>query len=179
MSATTLSIVPLVSIDSLPSSPHPKNNSALHRVMSWCFPCRKSVFQLMVTVIFVDAFALLLRLSHRSAPDEPQSSHHPAFQAVCIDQYHSHRLTNTRSTEPQLTVSGVSPGWTFWPSNKNRADLGSFPCLSQNAFMSLSSLVLRLILKKTSLLPSVTLMFKCSVAPAGVVGPSPAPFGEC
>lgn len=42
-----------------------------------------------------------------------------------------------------------------------------FPWRSQKAFISFSSLVERLILKKTSLLLSVTLMFKCSAAAAG------------
>lgn len=73
-----------------------------------------------------------------------------------------------------LTVSGVSDGWTRWPSKRNRTDAGVLPCRSQNAVMSFSSFVLRLILKNTSLLLSVTLMFRCSVGGGGGAA-SPAP----
>ena len=61
----------------------------------------------------------------------------------------------------------MSVGWTRWPSNRNRTEAGDLPCRSQKAVISFSSLVLRLILKKTSLLLSVTLMFRCSLAPWG------------
>lgn len=60
-------------------------------------------------------------------------------------------------------MSGVSVCWTREPSNRKRTELMFLPCRSQKAFMSFSSLVLRLILKKTSLLLSVTLMLRCSL----------------
>lgn len=72
-------------------------------------------------------------------------------------------------------MSGVSVGWTRWPSKRNRTEARAFPCRSQNAVMSFSSFVLRLILKKTSLLLSVTLMFRCSCAAAAGGGNS----GSC
>jgi len=62
-----------------------------------------------------------------------------------------------------LTVSGESSGWTLAPSKRNRTVFISLPCLAQKASMSFLSCVDLLILKKTSLLPSVTLIFKCSV----------------
>ena len=65
--------------------------------------------------------------------------------------------------EGVLTVSGVSFGWTRWPSKRKRTELTVLPWRSQKAPMSFSSLVDFFILKKTSLLLSVTLMFRCSV----------------
>lgn len=62
-----------------------------------------------------------------------------------------------------LTESGLSVGMTLCPSNKNRTLCGLLPCRSQKASISFFSAVERLILKKTSLLLSVTLMLRCSV----------------
>ena len=62
------------------------------------------------------------------------------------------------------TVSGVSSGRTRVPSNRNRTVEGCFPCLSQNASINFFNWVVRLILKNTSLLLSVTLMLRCSTA---------------
>lgn len=73
--------------------------------------------------------------------------------------------------EGPLTVSGVSVGWTRWPSKRKRTELTVLPWRSQKAPMSFSSLVDFFILKKTSLLLSVTLMFRCSVC-AGASGRS-------
>lgn len=73
----------------------------------------------------------------------------------------------------RLTVSGVSLGWTRWPSKRKRTELTVLPWRSQKAPMSFSSLVDFFILKKTSLLLSVTLMFRCSVC-AGASGRSAA-----
>lgn len=73
----------------------------------------------------------------------------------------------------RLTVSGVSFGWTRWPSKRKRTELTVLPWRSQKAPMSFSSLVDFFILKKTSLLLSVTLMFRCSVC-AGASGRSAA-----
>lgn len=64
------------------------------------------------------------------------------------------------------TVSGESSGRTRVPSNRKRTVDICFPWRSQKASMSFLSCVVRLILKKTSLLLSVTLMFRCSVAGA-------------
>jgi hypothetical protein len=74
------------------------------------------------------------------------------------------------------TVSGLSSGRTRCPSNKKRTVDNCFPCLSQKAFINFSNLVDLLILKKTSLLLSVTLIFKCSVGGGGASWP---PLGEC
>jgi hypothetical protein len=63
------------------------------------------------------------------------------------------------------TVSGLSAAVTRWPSNRNRTLEMFFPWRSQKAFMSLPRAVVRLILKKTSLLLSVTLMLRCSLWP--------------
>ena len=63
------------------------------------------------------------------------------------------------------TVSGLSVGWTRCPSKRNRTLAIFFPCRSQKASISFLSCVVRFILKKTSLLLSVTLMFKCSDCP--------------
>lgn len=64
------------------------------------------------------------------------------------------------------TVSGESSGRTRVPSNRKRTVDICFPWRSQKASISFFSCVVRLILKKTSLLLSVTLMFRCSVAGA-------------
>lgn len=61
-----------------------------------------------------------------------------------------------------LTLSGLSVGLTRCPSNRNRTLCGLLPWRSQKASISFFSAVVRLILKKTSLLLSVTLMFRCS-----------------
>lgn len=53
--------------------------------------------------------------------------------------------------EKPQTFSGVSSGWTRVPSKRNRQLLTDLPCFSQKACISLLMLVLRLILKKTSL----------------------------
>ena len=83
-------------------------------------------------------------------------------QYVSNQPFFSNKAGETRG----LTVSGVSVGWTRWPSNRKRTEASVLPWRSQKAVMSFSSLVLRLILKKTSLLLSVTLMLRCSFAPA-------------
>ena len=62
-----------------------------------------------------------------------------------------------------LTESGLSLGLTRAPSKRNRTEEGAFPWRSQKAFMSFERAVVRLILKKTSLLLSVTLMLRCSL----------------
>jgi hypothetical protein len=64
-----------------------------------------------------------------------------------------------------LTVSGLSVGCTRLPSKRNRTEVGALPCRSQKASISFLSAVVRLILKKTSLLLSVTLMLRCSLWP--------------
>lgn len=64
-------------------------------------------------------------------------------------------------------MSGVSVGWTRVPSKRKRTELGDFPWRSQKAVMSFWSLVERLILKKTSLLLSDTLMLRCMLSAAG------------
>lgn len=61
-----------------------------------------------------------------------------------------------------LTVSGESVGLTRVPSNRNRTLLGALPWRSQKASISFFSCVVFLILKNTSLFPSVTLMLRCS-----------------
>ena len=53
------------------------------------------------------------------------------------------------------------------PSKRNRTEVMALPWRSQKAAMSFSSFVLRLILKKTSLLLSVTLIFRCSALAGG------------
>lgn len=79
------------------------------------------------------------------------------------------RIGNKRGRH---TLSGLSVGWTRLPSKRNRTELGALPCLSQKASINFFNWVERLILKKTSLLLSVTLMFKCSET--GTSGFSPA-----
>lgn len=68
------------------------------------------------------------------------------------------------------TESGLSVGCTRWPSKRNRTLAMFFPWRSQKAFISLLSCVVRLILKKTSLLLSVTLMLRCSCWPSSGLG---------
>lgn len=65
------------------------------------------------------------------------------------------------------TVSGVSSVCTRAPSKRKRTLSIFLPCRSQKALINFSSLVFRLILKNTSLLLSVTLMFRCSAPCAG------------
>jgi len=65
----------------------------------------------------------------------------------------------------ELTPSGVSSSFSLWPSKRNRRFFLSLPVRSQKAFISLPRGVVRLILKKISLLLSVTLTLMCS--PAG------------
>ena len=65
------------------------------------------------------------------------------------------------------TVSGVSSGRTRVPSKRKRTVDICLPWRSQNASISFFSCVERLILKKTSLLLSVTLMLRCSTAAGG------------
>ena len=77
----------------------------------------------------------------------------------------------------ELTESGLSVGLTRAPSKRNRTEEGAFPWRSQKAFMSFERAVVRLILKKTSLLLSVTLMFRCSLLGCSS-GLPPAP-GDC
>jgi hypothetical protein len=79
---------------------------------------------------------------------------------------HSTALINSHQLEV-LTVSGLSSGRTLRPSNRKRIVDSCFPCLSQKAFINFSNFVDLLILKKTSLLLSVTLIFKCSVGGGG------------
>lgn len=69
-------------------------------------------------------------------------------------------------------------GWTRVPSKRKRTELVDLPWRSQKADMSFSSLVLRLILKKTSLLLSDTLMLRCSLLMGKSVAPEglPLPF---
>ena len=91
---------------------------------------------------------------------------------------------NMTSRGISLTVSGVSPGATLCPSKRKRTLPGVFPLRSQNASMSFLSAVVRLILKNTSLLLSVTFMFRCSVGAAGGSSgfgdpPSSDMFGKC
>jgi len=75
------------------------------------------------------------------------------------------------SPSAMSSVSGESSGRTLVPSNKNRTVCNCFPCLSQNASMSFFSWVVLFILKKTSLLLSVTLIFRCSVGAGGASRP--------
>ena len=120
---------------------------------------------------------------HRLALGEPLGCRRLASRAVkrrrrevswCFPQDETERPEGTQ----KLTESGVSAGCTRWPSNRNRTELIALPWRSQKAVMSLSSFVLRLILKNTSLLLSVTLMLRCSAAPAGAasLGALGAPF---
>lgn len=73
---------------------------------------------------------------------------------------------------PTLTDSGLSVGCTRVPSKRKRTDEKFLPWRSQKASMSFLSWVVRLILKKTSLLLSVTLMLRCS----GCIEPSSPPL---
>src|SRR5262249_28073583 len=71
------------------------------------------------------------------------------------------------------TDSGLSVGFTRWPSNRNRTLCRDLPCRSQKASINFLSWVVRLILKNTSLFESVTLMFRCSGCSSGF-----GPLGE-
>ncbi len=136
--------------------------------------------------------------SRQSAPDAPQECPRLASLAVntniVSDQAipFQSRATQHRTTcasdinrgVQKLTVSGLSEGWTRAPSKRKRTVAGCFPCRSQKASMSFFSAVVRLILKKTSLWLSVTLILRCSEAggssglPAPAPAPAPAPPGE-
>lgn len=61
------------------------------------------------------------------------------------------------------------------PSNRKRTEARLLPWRSQKAFMSFDRAVVRLILKKTSLLLSVTFMFRCSDLGWSSGFPPPAP----
>lgn len=115
-------------------------------------------------ILFVKGLLLSMK-SHRSVPGGPREYRRHSCQAMSVSRLNL-------CTHKMLTVSGVSCAVTLVPSNKKRTVFGSFPCLSQKAFINFSNLVLLLILKKTSLLLSVTLMFRCSAW-----GGASAPFG--
>ena len=117
---------------------------------------------------------LLLR---RSALGGPQECLRPACRAIgswcqlcchpeycrggiCVGPRNSDLRCYNRAL---LTVLGLSVGCTRLPSNRKRTELGDLPCLSQKASINFLRIVVRLILKKTSLLLSVTLMFRCSL----------------
>ena len=72
-------------------------------------------------------------------------------------------VEGTDKIEKVLTVSGLSVACTRLPSKRKRTELGALPCLSQKASINFFKAVVRLILKKTSLLLSVTLMLRCSL----------------
>jgi hypothetical protein len=114
-------------------------------------------------------FVSWLNLHHRSAPGGLQGYRHLAYRAVeeviSVDFFPPRRMCLGRDVVEVdiLTVSGLSVGCTRLPSNRNRTELGALPCRSQNASISFFSAVVLLILKKTSLLLSVTLMFRCSL----------------
>ena len=80
-------------------------------------------------------------------------------------QEYGDRLPNTDLK--RLTLTGLSVPITLDPSYRNRTLDGVLPLLSQNASINFLSCVVRLILKKTSLLPSVTLMLRCSGCSSG------------
>jgi hypothetical protein len=93
-------------------------------------------------------------------------------------------LGSASAAEPEagnpstLTVSGVSVGFTRVPSKRKRTVWGILPWRSQKASISFFSCVVRLILKKTSLLLSVTLMLRCSVCcPSPGAWPWPGLYG--
>lgn len=83
---------------------------------------------------------------------------------ICHVELSSVSVYTQHAMYSRPTVSGVSCGFTRLPSKRKRTWFMAFPWRSQNAFMSLLSAVDRLILKKTSLLLSVTLILRCSVA---------------
>lgn len=68
------------------------------------------------------------------------------------------------------------------PSKRKRTELVALPWRSQKASINFFSCVLRLILKKTSLLLSVTLMLRCSLLPlsppSGLGGADPASLSD-
>ena len=138
-----------------------------------------------IIVAFVIAFVKLLPWSkgesgwaenrfsnHRPAPGEPPACRRLPCQAV--DTRVSMPLLQI-CPNPRLTESGLSVGFTLVPSKRKRTLVGALPLLSQKASISFFNCVVRLILKKISLLLSVTLMLRCSLSPPSGRG---APFGE-
>ena len=88
---------------------------------------------------------------------------------------------NERSEDNEKlpTVSGLSVACTRLPSKRKRTEVGALPCLSQKASINFFRAVVRLILKKTSLLLSVTLMLRCSLTwPSGFSGAPGLPFSS-
>ena len=106
---------------------------------------------------------------------------HGKLATVTCDNRRSNRTMDAMTDASLLyrweigirTASGVSVGWTRVPSKRNRTELRDLPWRSQKAVINFSSLVVLLILKKTSLLLSETLMLRCS-ALAGASGAPPA-----
>ena len=72
----------------------------------------------------------------------------------------------SRQRKDLRTVSGLSCGVTRWPSKRKRTLEMFLPWRSQKAFINLPRAVVRLILKNTSLLLSVTLILRCSLWPS-------------
>lgn len=88
-------------------------------------------------------------------------------------------LTEIEKSEELVTVSGLSVACTRLPSKRKRTELGALPCLSQKASINFFRAVVRLILKNTSLLLSVTLMLRCSVTwPSGFSGAPGLPLSS-
>jgi hypothetical protein len=83
----------------------------------------------------------------RAAPGAPRAGRRPS----CPAARHAVSQMRGKGREKTQTFSGVSSGWTRWPSNRKRQLLTDLPCFSQKAFISFFISVLRLILKKTSL----------------------------
>lgn len=104
----------------------------------------------------------VVNFRHQSALDELPVYLHRPFQAVRYQWAYTLQVC----WRWLHTVSGVSSGRTRVPSNRNLTVDICLPCLSQKASINFLSWVERLILKKTSLLLSVTLMFRCSVGAA-------------
>jgi hypothetical protein len=118
--------------------------------------------------------------SHQLALGGPRVYHRLASQAgviwSAVDLNKGTRfvvVTCGSQRKLTLTDSGLSVGFTRWPSNRNRTLCRDLPCRSQKASINFLSWVVRLILKKTSLFESVTLMFRCSGCSSGF-----GPFGE-
>ena len=110
--------------------------------------------------------------SRQLALGGPRVCHRLASQARSVRS--AVGLNRRNSWKPCiLTDSGLSVGFTRWPSNKNRTLCSDLPCRSQKASINFLSWVVRLILKKTSLFESVTLMFRCSGCSSGF-----GPLGE-
>jgi hypothetical protein len=107
-------------------------------------------------------------LLRQSAPDGPQEYLRPACRVVEGVSYGVARVVSKGAyfrpsnsdlkyhNRALLTVLGLSGGCTRLPSNKKWTELGALPCLSQKASINFLRIVVRLILKKTSLLLSVT-----------------------